>query len=253
MRENGTASSEPFANEVVSRLQNFLKMSKLQRMASRMMASMLSPSELNGLRKLFEKFDADNDGNISVDELHRALREWGLPQSGGQAGATKRGAFAPATDTTHLKQEVERIMQVRQGAALPHSPTPSLHLSAATSGSDVPLGFVASLSLSLLSFNLFFSPCDACMHAVFGQWQELDVDRSGTIDLDEFIGATMSLCQLETEENLARAFKQIDANGDGFLTRDELREALHRFNLFDGDKDIDKIISDVDKDKVSAR
>ena len=105
MRENGTASSEPFANEVVSRLQNFLKMSKLQRMASRMMASMLSPSELNGLRKLFEKFDADNDGNISVDELHRALREWGLPQSGGQAGATKRGAFAPATDTTHLKQD----------------------------------------------------------------------------------------------------------------------------------------------------
>ena len=79
------------------------------------------------------------------------------------------------------------------------------------------------------------------------------MDRSGTIDLDEFIGATMSLCQLETEENLARAFKQIDANGDGFLTRDELREALHRFNLFDGDKDIDKIISDVDKDKVSAR
>ncbi|KAJ6411963.1 hypothetical protein OIU84_005098 [Salix udensis] len=75
-----------------------------------------------------------------------------------------------------------------------------------------------------------------------------DVDKSGTIDYVEFITATMHRHRLEKEENLYKAFQYFDKDNNGFITRDELRQAMSQNGMGD-DATIDEIIEDVDADK----
>ncbi|OMO87356.1 hypothetical protein CCACVL1_09112 [Corchorus capsularis] len=75
-----------------------------------------------------------------------------------------------------------------------------------------------------------------------------DVDKSGTIDYIEFITATMHRHRLEIEDNIAKAFQYFDQDGSGFITRDELRQAMTEYGMGD-EATIDEIIEDVDTDK----
>lgn len=71
-----------------------------------------------------------------------------------------------------------------------------------------------------------------------------DVDGDGTIDYQEFLGATIHLSKLNKEEYLMKAFKHFDADNSGFITRSELIEGLKGM----GSTDLEKIIDEVDKD-----
>ncbi|KAJ6405963.1 hypothetical protein OIU84_013852 [Salix udensis] len=75
-----------------------------------------------------------------------------------------------------------------------------------------------------------------------------DVDNSGTIDYVEFITATMHRHRLEKEEHLYKAFQYFDKDGSGFITRDELRQAMAQYGMGD-EATIDEVIEDVDTDK----
>ncbi|KAJ7966913.1 putative Calcium-dependent protein kinase [Quillaja saponaria] len=75
-----------------------------------------------------------------------------------------------------------------------------------------------------------------------------DVDKNGTIDYIEFVTATMHRHRLEKEENLYKAFQYFDKDGSGFITRDELRQAMTGYKMGD-EATIDEIIDDVDTDK----
>ncbi|GAY42854.1 hypothetical protein CUMW_070110 [Citrus unshiu] len=75
-----------------------------------------------------------------------------------------------------------------------------------------------------------------------------DVDKSGTIDYTEFITATMHRHKLEKEENLYKAFKYFDEDDSGFITREELRQAMNQYGMGD-EATIDEILEDVDTDK----
>ncbi|XP_073265604.1 calcium-dependent protein kinase 29 isoform X3 [Populus alba] len=75
-----------------------------------------------------------------------------------------------------------------------------------------------------------------------------DVDNNGTIDYVEFITATMHRHRLEKEENLYKAFQFFDKDNSGFITRDELRQAMSQYGMGD-EATIDEIIEDVDTDK----
>ncbi|KAJ4850443.1 Calcium-dependent protein kinase 33 [Turnera subulata] len=75
-----------------------------------------------------------------------------------------------------------------------------------------------------------------------------DVDRNGTIDYLEFITATMHRHRLDKEENLYKAFQFFDKDNSGFITREELRQAMAQYGLGDEDT-INEIIDDVDTDK----
>ncbi|XP_075518935.1 calcium-dependent protein kinase 29 [Primulina tabacum] len=74
-----------------------------------------------------------------------------------------------------------------------------------------------------------------------------DVDKNGTIDYIEFITATMHRHRLEKEEILYKAFKHFDVDNSGFITRDELRQAMTQYGMGD-DATIDEVIKDVDTD-----
>ncbi|XVF63622.1 hypothetical protein PTKIN_Ptkin09bG0101400 [Pterospermum kingtungense] len=75
-----------------------------------------------------------------------------------------------------------------------------------------------------------------------------DVDKSGTIDYIEFVTATMHRHRLEREDNIVKAFQFFDKDNSGFITRDELRQAMTEYGMGD-EATIDEVIEDVDTDK----
>ncbi|GFZ18109.1 calcium-dependent protein kinase 34 [Actinidia rufa] len=74
-----------------------------------------------------------------------------------------------------------------------------------------------------------------------------DADGNGTIDYDEFITATMHLNRMDREEHLYTAFQYLDKDHSGYITIEELQQALREFGMNDG-RDIEEIISEVDAD-----
>ncbi|XP_024011473.1 calcium-dependent protein kinase 17 isoform X2 [Eutrema salsugineum] len=76
---------------------------------------------------------------------------------------------------------------------------------------------------------------------------QADADGNGTIDYGEFIAATMHINRLDREEHLYSAFQHFDKDNSGYITMEELEQALREFGMNDG-RDIKEIISEVDGD-----
>ncbi|XBJ20984.1 hypothetical protein VPH35_011709 [Triticum aestivum] len=74
-----------------------------------------------------------------------------------------------------------------------------------------------------------------------------DVDGNGTIDYVEFISATMHMNRLEKEDHIFKAFEYFDKDHSGYITVDELEEALKKYDMGD-EATIKDIIAEVDTD-----
>ncbi|KAJ4840037.1 Calcium-dependent protein kinase 17 [Turnera subulata] len=74
-----------------------------------------------------------------------------------------------------------------------------------------------------------------------------DADGNGTIDYDEFITATMHMNRMDREDHLYTAFQHFDKDNSGYITTEELEQALRDYGMHDG-RDIKEIISEVDTD-----
>ncbi|XP_015896537.2 calcium-dependent protein kinase 1 [Ziziphus jujuba] len=74
-----------------------------------------------------------------------------------------------------------------------------------------------------------------------------DVDGNGTIDYIEFITATMHMNRMEREDHLYTAFEYFDKDKSGYITMEELEQALKKYNMGD-EKTIKEIIAEVDTD-----
>ncbi|KAL4318711.1 hypothetical protein GQ457_18G005210 [Hibiscus cannabinus] len=74
-----------------------------------------------------------------------------------------------------------------------------------------------------------------------------DADGNGTIDYDEFITATMHMNRMDREDHLYHAFQHFDQDNSGYITIEELDQALHEYGIHDA-RDIREIISKVDTD-----
>ncbi|KAF2297898.1 hypothetical protein GH714_004882 [Hevea brasiliensis] len=75
-----------------------------------------------------------------------------------------------------------------------------------------------------------------------------DVDGNGAIDYTEFITATMHMNRMEREDHLYKAFEYFDKDQCGYITMEELENALNKYNMGDP-KTIQEIIAEVDTDK----
>lgn len=75
-----------------------------------------------------------------------------------------------------------------------------------------------------------------------------DVDGNGSIDYTEFITATMHMNKVDKEEHLFSAFQYFDKDRSGFITREELKDALTKHNMGDATT-IAEIIAEVDSDQ----
>lgn len=56
--------------------------------------------------------------------------------------------------------------------------------------------------------------------------ESVDIDQSGSIDYSEFILATMDKKKAISKERLQESFKVFDADGNGYITADELKAVL---------------------------
>ncbi|GFZ01473.1 calcium-dependent protein kinase 6 [Actinidia rufa] len=74
-----------------------------------------------------------------------------------------------------------------------------------------------------------------------------DVDGNGTIDYIEFITATMHMNRMEREDHLYTAFEYFDKDKSGYITMEELEQALKKYNMGD-EKTIKEILAEVDTD-----
>ncbi|WOL06780.1 hypothetical protein Cni_G15514 [Canna indica] len=74
-----------------------------------------------------------------------------------------------------------------------------------------------------------------------------DADGNGTIDYEEFITATMHINKMDREEHLYTAFQFFDKDNSGFITKEELEQALKEKGMYDG-QEIKDIISEADAD-----
>ena len=57
--------------------------------------------------------------------------------------------------------------------------------------------------------------------------QEADRDGDGKVDLDEFILIVSNKSELLLEENLKKAFDEIDIDKNGTIDKEEMKEALY--------------------------
>ncbi|KAI5080044.1 hypothetical protein GOP47_0005523 [Adiantum capillus-veneris] len=74
-----------------------------------------------------------------------------------------------------------------------------------------------------------------------------DVDGNGTIDYMEFITATVHMNKMDKEDHLFSAFRYFDKDASGYITTDELEQALREHNMGDS-ATIKEIIAEVDTD-----
>ncbi|MBA0582232.1 hypothetical protein Gorai_024383, partial [Gossypium raimondii] len=75
-----------------------------------------------------------------------------------------------------------------------------------------------------------------------------DFDGNGAIDYIEFITATMHMNRTEREDHFYTAFQYFDEDNSGFITMEELEQALRKYNMGD-EKTIKEIIAEVDTDR----
>jgi len=78
----------------------------------------------------------------------------------------------------------------------------------------------------------------------------LDTDGSGTIDYTEFIAAGMTTKQYMKKEVIWSAFRTFDSDGDGKITKDELRQVLKSEDLSENDltKQVNEMMDECDLD-----
>jgi len=82
--------------------------------------------------------------------------------------------------------------------------------------------------------------------------EEVDVDKSGELEFNEFVLLAQKFMNEEDEEEMKKelkeAFRLYDKNGEGFIPTSVLRQILKELDDQLGDEDLDGIIEEVDAD-----
>jgi len=77
---------------------------------------------------------------------------------------------------------------------------------------------------------------------------EVDTDRNGTIDFEEFCKMMKTPAKdIDMETEMKAAFKVFDRDGSGTISLDELRNVMKSFGEILTDDELDSMIKEVDK------
>ena len=199
----------------------------------------------NNVAAAFKKFDTNNDGNISSQELAKGLKSTGL---------------------NFTDQEVNVVFAIGD---LDGDGEISLAEFEHLLGTGVSFGRVEDVKAAFFRFDkdndgsidrnelrsmlaaTGKTPTDSEVESLFNKG---DTDGDGKIDLQEFIKlmfplSTETLCKLQKSfknlKEIKTAFRKYDTDGDGHITRLELRQVMAKFSELEVDAvfalgDIDK-------------
>merc|ERR1712167_471780 len=106
----------------------------------------------------------------------------------------------------------------------------------------IPIGDMGTVLRSLGQ-----NPTEAELAALM---EEVDKDKSGTIEFDEFVDlmSRTNKTKEQMEEEIKNAFLTFDADGSGFITREELVETLTTMGDPVDEETINGMISEADLD-----
>jgi len=77
--------------------------------------------------------------------------------------------------------------------------------------------------------------------------KSIDVDGDNALDYNEFASATLQLHKVTLEDNMLKLFRYFDKDDSGFISRDELIQALNETGM-NQQIDADELLEEVDKD-----
>ncbi|EEH60508.1 uncharacterized protein MICPUCDRAFT_12286, partial [Micromonas pusilla CCMP1545] len=77
VREDGDAPATKIEDEVLSRMKNFSAMNKFKKLGLMAMARTMTKEEILGLKELFQSFDEDGSGTVTIKEFQKGLAKKG--------------------------------------------------------------------------------------------------------------------------------------------------------------------------------
>ncbi|KAK1416462.1 hypothetical protein QVD17_32253 [Tagetes erecta] len=127
LKEDGEASEMPMDSAVLIRMKQFRAMNKLKRLALKVIAENLEPTEeIKGLKHMFKNMDTDGSGSITYEELKSGLSKLGsrlveseIQQLMEAADVDKNGTidyieFITATMHRHKLDREENVLKAFQ-------------------------------------------------------------------------------------------------------------------------------------------
>ncbi|KAJ0669660.1 putative protein kinase CAMK-CDPK family [Helianthus annuus] len=192
LKEDGEASEQPMDSAVLIRMKQFRAMNKLKRLALKVIAENLEPTEeIKGLRQMFSNMDTDGSGSITYEELKAGLSKLGsrlveseIQQLMDAADVDKNGTidyieFVTATMHRHKLEREENLYRAFQFFDKDDS------------------GFITRDELKH-AMTQYGMGDEATIDEVL---DDVDTDKDGTINYEEFV-TMMRKGTVETREHV---------------------------------------------------
>ncbi|CAI9779213.1 unnamed protein product [Fraxinus pennsylvanica] len=172
------APNVPLGDVVKSRLKQFALMNRFKRKALRVIADFLSNEEVEGIKEMFAKIDADNDGIVSTEEL-----KVGLQKFNSQLAESEVQMLIEAVDMNG-----KGTMDYGEFLAI------SLHLQRMANDEHLHKAFSyfdkdgnGYIEPDELQDALMEDGVDDSANVAKDIFQEVDIDKDGRISYDEFV------------------------------------------------------------------
>ena len=176
LREHGVASDRRLDDAIINRLGTFATHNKLKREAMRVIATGMPAEEIAGLKAVFESVDADGSGTITAEELRDALRSKGAVLRPEDLQTLVQLIDTDATGTIDYDEFLAATLSQHQLMREDHMLRAFRHFDADDSGTISREELKLALGRGGLASEAYI---DAIL-------EEVDKDKSGTIDYAEF-------------------------------------------------------------------
>ncbi|XP_059668615.1 calcium-dependent protein kinase 20 [Cornus florida] len=171
----GVAPDKPLDSAVLTRLKQFSAMNKLKKIAIRVIAESLSEEEIAGLKEMFKMIDADNSGQITLEELKTGLERVGANLKDAEISGLMQAADVDNSGTIDYGEFVAAMLHLNKVQK-------EDHLYAAFSYFDKDgSGYITQDELQQACEN--FGLGDVHLDEII---REVDQDNDGRIDYNEF-------------------------------------------------------------------
>ncbi|GAB2295780.1 Calcium-dependent protein kinase 20 [Dionaea muscipula] len=173
---DGGAPDKPLDSAVLSRLKQFSAMNKLKKIAIRVIAESLSEEEIAGLKQMFRMMDADNSGQISLEELKTGLEKAGADLKDSEIIGLMQAADIDNSGTIDYGEFIAAMIHLNKIQKEDHLFAAFSYFDKDGSGYITP----DELQQACEQFGLG----DVHLEEII---QEVDQDHDGRIDYSEFV------------------------------------------------------------------
>ena len=216
--DGDTAAMQATMGEVGKRMQRFVGMAKLKKMALNVLAYELTESDIGNLKGVFEAMDADSSGKLSVEELEQALN---TAEKGGTIPAEEiqtlmQGMDIDGNNTIDYHEFLAATMKARRDrASRSRGARASRSLAAAARRAHRARSLTAANIAPFSQRNTFIR--EENIRRVF---DFLDSDSSSSITVENLIQI------MGSPEHAREVIAEADLTGDGVITYAEFKQLM---------------------------